>query len=220
MAYSFNGSSDNMEITSALVSATPLTLFARFQPTTVAAGNASIVSVTGSSGSHSFQLRRNGSSIEAFSGEGAAGGAASIPGLIANSSYNCAAIFTSSTSRTIRAGTATSATDTTAVTVTSLDRTNIGARYNAGSLGAFFAGLIGEVAIWNVAITSEEFAQLWYGFSPLLIRPDSLVAYFPLVAHADDLLESRSFTVTGAAPTSTHFAVHYPPRRRLLSVGG
>lgn len=210
MAYDFNGSSDTLELSSALVSAAPFTLFARFIPDTIAAGTGTIVSVSGSAGTHSHQLRRSGSNVEAFSGEGATVGVAtSLGGLIAGGSFAAAAVFSASNSRTIYSGAGGSVTDTTSVTPTSLDRTNIGARYNAGSLGGFFDGKIGEVAVWDAAITSDDFQCLFNGASPIVVKPASLIAYFPLIRPASDVKASRSLSVTGATVTD-HMRVRRP----------
>lgn len=42
------------------------------------------------------------------------------------------------------------------------------------------SGLIAEAAIWDIALSDAEVAQLALGYSPLMIRPDALVAYWPL----------------------------------------
>lgn len=47
-----------------------------------------------------------------------------------------------------------------------------------GTVG--FNGLIAEVALWSVALTADEFASLAAGVSPRRIRPESIVAYWPL----------------------------------------
>jgi len=44
-----------------------------------------------------------------------------------------------------------------------------------------FDGEIAECAIWNVALSAGEIAAMSNGLSPILIRPESLVSYYPLV---------------------------------------
>ena len=214
MAYDFNGTSDNMEIASAILDATPLSIFARFVTDTTAAGTAVIASLTGSTGAHQFRMSRNGQDLEAVAVEGATVTAASIPlVLLTNSQYAATAVFSSSTSRSLYLGDVNFDDDTVAVTPTSIDRTNIGARYNSGSLGLYFDGRICEVAFWNAALTQEEHRQMWRGLPPILVRPSSLVAYFPLVRDANDIKASRAFTINGAT-VSPHFSVRHAPRRR------
>ena len=122
---------------------------------------------------------------------------------------HAAGVWASTTSRTAyRNGTA-GTTNTTSISVTGIDTTRIAARY-AGTLGAFLDGSVAEAAIWNVALTAAEIASLAAGFCPLLVRPQSLVAYWPLFARATD---EESWV--GAFPmtnTNTATAAQHPPR--------
>jgi len=65
-------------------------------------------------------------------------------------------------------------------TPTGLNTTTIGAVKGA-TVTNFLDGDVAEAAIWNVALTDEEVAALAKGFSPLLIRPANLKAYWPLI---------------------------------------
>jgi hypothetical protein len=66
--------------------------------------------------------------------------------------------------------------------IAGLDRTSIG-RAGDSTPSLYFSGRIAEAAIYNVALTDDEVAQLAKGASPLLVRPDALVAYWPLSGH-------------------------------------
>lgn len=66
--------------------------------------------------------------------------------------------------------------------VAGADRTSIG-RWADSTPDGYFSGRIAEAAIYNVALTDDEIAQLATGASPLLVRPDALVAYWPLSGH-------------------------------------
>jgi hypothetical protein len=46
---------------------------------------------------------------------------------------------------------------------------------------AWTAGTCAELGVWNATLTVDEFAALASGFSPLLIRPQSLLAYRPYI---------------------------------------
>ena len=84
---------------------------------------------------------------------------------------------------------------------TNEDKMSIGALAYNGSWVNFFAGKLGEVAIWDVVLTDQEKTYLAAGISPSDIRPGSLVAHWKLV---DDYLDSsgNSNTLTGvASPT-------------------
>jgi hypothetical protein len=61
-----------------------------------------------------------------------------------------------------------------------VDASFVGARSNGTSVAVYANGLIAEVAIWSVALTATEANALWRRRSPLAIRPESLVAYYPL----------------------------------------
>jgi len=60
-----------------------------------------------------------------------------------------------------------------------IDRTTIGRRDNIESSNAF-DGDIAHVAIWDVDLTDAEIQSLAEGVSPLKIRRDNLIAYWPL----------------------------------------
>jgi len=64
-------------------------------------------------------------------------------------------------------------------TPSSVDRIRIGEWTSTWSRP--FDGEIAECAIWNVALSAGEIAAMSNGLSPILIRPESLVSYYPLV---------------------------------------
>lgn len=70
-------------------------------------------------------------------------------------------------------------TNTSGRSPTGLDSFDIGVRGDS-SPDAYVSGLIAEVGVWNVALTDAEASLLAKGLSPLLIRPNSLIAYYPL----------------------------------------
>jgi len=67
----------------------------------------------------------------------------------------------------------------------SIDAVSIGGQ-KAASESRWHSGGIAEAAIWNVALTTDEIAVLAEGVSPLLVRPESLVAYWPLLGNDRD----------------------------------
>lgn len=84
---------------------------------------------------------------------------------------------------------------------TNEDKMSIGALAYSGSWANFFAGKLGEIAIWDAALTVKEKNDLADGVRPSNIRPESLVAYWELT---DDYLDSsgNGNTLTGvASPT-------------------
>lgn len=106
----------------------------------------------------------------------------------------------------------------------SADRTGIGANVDS-SVSGYMSGVIAEAAIWNVVLTAAEIAILAKGYSPLLVRPQSLVGYWPLIGRCSpeiDLVGGYGMTLTSGdsgpvvaahprvlMPTMPHFI--YPP---------
>jgi hypothetical protein len=91
----------------------------------------------------------------------------------------------------------------------------LGARISA-TPGLFLNGQIAEAAVWNVALSAAEIASLSKGFSPLLIRPASLVAYWPLIGRHDpeiDPVGRFDMTLTANPTTAAHPRVILPHRR-------
>jgi hypothetical protein len=103
-------------------------------------------------------------------------------------------------------------TSTTSVTVSGADRTSVG-RAGASEKTRYMSGDIAEVAIWNVALTDAEVSILANRMSPLLMRPGSLVAYWPIIGgspEADYAAGSaNNLTVTGTV-ISDHVHIQKP----------
>jgi hypothetical protein len=71
-----------------------------------------------------------------------------------------------------------------------------------------------EVAIWSAALTDDEVNALQKGFSPLLIRPQSLVAYWPLSGNdspeRDRGKNGYNLTLTNGPTKADHPRIYYP----------
>lgn len=95
----------------------------------------------------------------------------------------------------------------------------IGALAQGTSLGFptdHWPGDIAEVAYWSAALTAGEAAALAVGASPSLIRPGSLVDYYPLLGGVNGRVRgtaTNSGTVDAAHPPR----VFYPRRALRLS---
>lgn len=145
---------------------------------------------------------------------GTSASAATSAGYSASTWFHAAAVFASATSRTVYLDGGSSGSNATSIVPASLDRVSVG--YLGRSSPVNYAdGLIAEVGIWNAALAAADIARLASGFSPVLIRPDALVAYYPLLDVTDPQLTrvgtgpSLAFTNT---PTlgSHHPTVYYP----------
>jgi hypothetical protein len=87
-------------------------------------------------------------------------------------------------------------------TPSGVNRFSIGRNGDLSANQRYFGGMLAEAGIWNVALTDDEVVSLARGFSPLLIRPQSLVAYWPLLGNTSPEVDLRTnkynLTVTGA----------------------
>jgi hypothetical protein len=80
-----------------------------------------------------------------------------------------------------------------------------------------FDGSLAEIAIWDVALSTTEAAQLNNGTSPLKVRPQSLVSFRPFVRDTRDLIRGNTMTAEGTPEQQVDFhpAVQYPSAQIL-----
>ena len=210
MARTFNGTNDSIEAASAPVTAVPLTIAAWANPTS--AVGRSIVSIGVSAGTSRFMLFMNTTGIQAAAIESgtnaASNGTTPLP---INQWSHCAAVFESNTSRTAYFNGTAATPNTTSSIPLGLNRLNIGARYGAGVLGAYFPGAIAEVGVWNVALNADEIASLSKGFPCRLVRPSALVFYSRLIRNVMDIRNGVTLSELGTGTTvSDHPRIIYP----------
>ena len=128
-----------------------------------------------------------------------------------------AAVFASATSRLIYLnGSAGTLSETSRVPSTAPNKSVVGCVYLQNNAKAVaLNGYIGEVGFWNVALTDAEILQLAAGYSPLFVRPESLVAYYPLIrgdssGDEPDLMAGAKMVEQGTVAVATHPRVFYP----------
>lgn len=107
--------------------------------------------------------------------------------------HSAVGVFTGAASRTVYLDGA-SNNNNNSRTFTTSDRVSIGRRIHSE---AHLDGDIAEIAYWTVALTASEAKSLSLGVSPLLVRPDSLLYYFPFVRSIHELAEAESPTFQG-----------------------
>lgn len=78
-----------------------------------------------------------------------------------------------------------------------LDTMSIGVSLRSSAIHPL-SGLIAEVGIWNIALLDAEIAILAEGYSPLLVRPQNLVFYAPLVREILDVVGGVTLVNTGS----------------------
>jgi len=101
--------------------------------------------------------------------------------------------------------------DYSSVTFPTLNRTTIGVQNSGGSLFNPLSGMVCEGAIWNAILTLAEIQILAAGYSPLLVMPQNLVAYWPLIRDTDDdIVGGYSMTPVNSPTVAAHPRVLYP----------
>lgn len=102
-----------------------------------------------------------------------------------------------------------------------LNRTSIAVMPRA-SLSNYLNGRVAEAAIWNTTLSQDEVSMLAAGYSPLLVSPQSLVAYWPLFGRAGAAGNEEGW-VGGQvmSQTSSPAVIDHPriifPRRRVIT---
>jgi hypothetical protein len=204
MAYSFDGTDDYIEASSAAVTAAPLTMACWFRPVNTTT-NFSLMSLSVNTGATDrFVLQAAGAvagdpvRLQITQAGTTSNTAVSASGYTANNWWHAAGVFTSSTSRKAYISGVGGTADTTNLTPSGVNRTGIGYHITSGSRTVFTNGRIAEAAIWNEALNDDEIAALANGFRPSLIRPNKLVFYVPLVREVLDVRSALSLTTSGA----------------------
>lgn len=211
MARSLNGSSDFMRYSGAVVSSAPLTLSAWvyrnavsntgdilgiYESAAALNGNLFVVRQTSTSGGNN--------SIRASAGQVTLASALitrSITDWPENTWQHVAGVFETTTSRYAYAGGVAGSQNTTSSTPSGMDRTSIGRRDNTAA-NNHLQGSVADAAVYNVALSASEIAVLASGVSPMLVRPEALVAYWPLIGRYSpepDLFGGTNLTLTGTS---------------------
>lgn len=176
MARSFNGSSQHASNTGAApASATPLTLAAWVYPTQ--SGVNQDLFMVYSAGDQYFGLQQlNDERLDvAVRNGGTRTSATSTGGVTINGWNHVAGVFAATNSRAAYLNGA-KATNTAAVTNPTINKVTLAQVVDLN----YWAGRVAHAAVWSAALTDDEVTALAKGFSPLLIRPTSLAAYWPL----------------------------------------
>ena len=217
-----DASSQYLSNANAIVTAVPLSMAAWvYKDSTTATG--SIISIGASATLAHMTMRYNSNEdVVAMSRSVLAGAnSASSSGAGSNDVWvHAAAVFASSTSRSAYRDGGNKATDVVDTTPLLLDRIYIG--QDANSAGSnFMSGRMAEPAIWNVALSDADFADLAKGYWPPMIRPDALVAYWPLYGRASpepDLIGAFDMTLNNAPTQVEHPRIIYPSQREIYKI--
>lgn len=108
--------------------------------------------------------------------------------------------------------------DTGSQSVSGIDGSAIGCSRQASNTN-FFDGALAQIGVWNADLDDDEWLALADGVSPLLIRPQSLVSYVPLIGGVNtDYVADRAWTDQGTpAATADHPPARMPANSMALS---
>lgn len=225
MARAFaSASSQKLQHDNAAVSDVPLTMACWMRTATAGTSQACMTIGRRTAAAQRYQLFfRNTNRIAGFCQNGAGTQTTTFEdssgvNISTNTWYHGAVVFNTTTDRTIYRDGGSSTNNTTTVTVGTVDTTMLGTRFDGGSFGLYLNGQIAEAGIWNVALTAGEIAQLAKGVCPLMVRPEALVAYWPLYGNSspeDDWINDFDLTITGATKAA-HPRVVYPAVSKIL----
>lgn len=218
MSYTGWSSTNYVTLGSGLVSAAPLSIACWFKMATVGlAANRDLVAIGNSGGQsnrNTFRLNFGFSpdSINASTSDGGATSAATTataPG--ANTWCHAAGVWASAASRSVFINGAGKVSETTSRTPTGITNTFIGRGVGSVPDNLNSGDIVAEVGVWNVALDDAEVAALAKGTPPALVRPQSLIAYLPLVRDLVDY-KGNGFSVAGSLSATDH-----PPIIGLLA---
>jgi hypothetical protein len=234
MARNFpNSTASRLTLASSAITAAPVTIVAWVRLTAVGTVGRVIAGVNNSasaSARNAFQLVMNTTeTILARTGDGASFNSSETAGtLTAGAWAHAGAVFASATSRTAYLDGTAATPDTNSRVPSGINQTTIGlTSHSSGTLANPWNGEIAEVGIWDVALGDAEMKALAKGISPLLIRPASLVYYWPILGKYNpeiDRISGGALTVTGTTQAAAHPRIMYPrvdtPARMILPVAG
>lgn len=219
MARSFvAASSQYLEHAAGVLSAFPITVCAWANPTTLPEG-ATLFSLGNSANDTPlWSLRILGSSINLLARN--TGQVSFNGGAVSSGQWShFAAKSTAADAHAVYINAAKTTNSTSITSFPSVNLSGIG-RLSRQSPTGYFNGGLAEVSVWAADLGDDEITILSQGYSPRLVRPESLAAYWSLIgryAPEIDPVGGFGMTVTGAT-AAAHPRVIYPRRTRVISV--
>ena len=197
MAITSNGSTIYFQATPETMFSYPFTI--NFWGRLASGGvKSNFVTLHNTSDSYRFAIFTNTSdqlTLSAVDSGGNTDTSATTTSVITNTWFMGTGVFTSATSRTIYLNGTDATTGTTSRTPTTPTRILLFADYT-GAVSVNCSGIIGEVAVWDAALTSSDVASLYTTAKASLIRPSNLQIYYPLFRTATAIVN-----VTGKSTT-------------------
>jgi len=205
MARSFNGSSDVLRHSADIVGSFPFTMACWFDSNNVTANQNLMGVFDQGAPDHFIRMFAGGAnagdplSVQINSGSGATTDTEAV-GYTANTLHHACGTVSSSAIETFLNGVSDGSTSHTEIWPTGLNATTLGV-LDRSSITQYFNGEIAEAGIWSVILTQSEIDSLAAGVSPSQIRPESLIAYWPIIGRTSpeiDPVGKYELTVAGA----------------------
>lgn len=213
MSRNFVGTSSQYLLrNSAIISGVPFTMACWVRVSSVTTSQAFMsINTTAASDRHVLSINTTGT-IQANTTVSSVDHASISTGTVsANTWTHCAGVWSANNNRVSYLNGTASPANLDNFTPVSLTTTMLGAR-RATTLGSYLTGQLTECCIWSVALDADEITSLAKGQRAFQIRPDAILAYWPLGGHfgevdADFSGGGHLLTANGS-PTWSEF---YPP---------
>jgi hypothetical protein len=219
VARDFNGAGDYLTHAAAVVSGPPFTVASRFNIDSIAAFNTllSVMAAASNQGFHMSILTDGRGAFQARDSAGIFRNALTSNTYSINTWSSCVGIATSTTSRQVflNGDIANGGLNNDSCAPAALDITEYGRFEPTGT--SYLSGRGAELAIWDDTLNEGEIQAYNDGFSPRLIRPTNLVAYWQLLGNGSpepDHVGGFDFTLTGTPAKSEHCLVYMPKKKR------
>lgn len=158
--------------------------------------------------------------VKAFASFGSQQNAVTSGSWTSGTWHHIGGVFGSSTSRFAYLD-GTASTESTAsdggASLSALTHTTVGAL----DLGSFFnhvQGDIGQMAIWNIALSSAKMSELAAGYTPFQVEPTGLLRWWDLIGGLlVDRMTGSVFTSSGSTAATSHPPIIMPRRPYMVS---
>lgn len=137
----------------------------------------------------------------------------STASIVADTWFHAAATFTNNTQRNAILNGVFGSAETNSATPSGVDRTHVGAYDSGAARFGAFNGSIAELGIWNTNLLTIDILMLSKGVSPLMVKPNNLLAYYPMhgiAGVAIDRIGKFDLTENGTMAIAEHTRQFYP----------
>lgn len=220
MARVFTGSSSlYLTASSSPVSDEPLTMSIWVYPTDLTSDWSGYFVLANSARTQYYQIRTLSyfDYRPMFQAGGASSSGYSLHGTLmsTNAWQHLAGVATSASERVVYRNGVTATPNYTNIGTATPTLTDVGAGLLSGSRTRYARGWLAHAAVWNVALTSTEVLALSRGASPFIIRPEGLVAYWPITGRLSPehaLAGDTNLTVAGSPAYADSPSVYRRPK--------